>query len=117
MATGIIKHSGCVKLLEARNISSTEVTSYACDWSNYDLLIICAMFYANINETIVVPNSYFSETGPGFRVIINNVESVNNVERGRRYNVYRNGNNAVYISAEQSEAELYGIQIYGVKIS
>lgn len=111
MATGIIKHSGCVQLLYAANISSTEATSYSCNWSEYDLLIICAMFYGNILETIVVPNFYFSTTNSNRRV------KINNVENSRRYSVYKNGNNAVYILADQSEKEAFGVQIFGVKIS
>ena len=111
MATGIIKHSGCVQLLNASNISSAEATSYTCNWSNYDLLIICACFYGNINETIVVPNAYFRTTASSQRV------RINNSWYSRKYDVYKNGDDSVYILAEQSETDAYGIRIYGVKIS
>lgn len=101
----------CVKLLEVANISSTEATSYSCNWSNYDLLIICGCFYGNVCETIVVPKDYFSTTNSSRRV------RINNAAYSRIYNVYKNGNNAIYILADQSETTAFGIQIYGVKNS
>ena len=110
MATGTIKHSGSVQLLNATNISSTEATSYPCNWSNYDLLIICGCYYGNACETIVVPKGYFSGTNSAQRV------KINNDAYSRKYNVYKNDNNSVYILADQSETAAYGIRIYGVKI-
>ena len=88
----------------------TTATSYSCAWSGYDFLIICAMHYGNTRETIVVPVTYFAETNSSTRPVVYDPYA------NSGYDVYKNGNNAVYIKAGATDSAR-GIRIYGVKLA
>ena len=96
------------QILRVSNIPQ-EATSYSCDWSSYDLLIIEALFYGNVTESYTIPVSYFKSTDSGSRPII--TDSIYN----RSYEIYKNTSSSVYIYAYQQESNGYGIRIYGVK--
>ena len=98
------------QLLLESNIPQT-ATSYSCAWSGYDLLIFSATQYSNIASTVIVPTSYFSGTSSGTRVLLYSPQFA------RNYQIYQNGNNAVYMSADQAESTTYRIRIYGVKLA
>ena len=102
------RHKSIVQLMSQVTIPTT-ATSYSCAWSGYDLLIICTIYYNNIDEAIVVPTSYFAGTSTGGRVQIYSTPGSN------EYDVYQNGNNAVYIKANTS-VNNRGVRIYGVKL-
>ena len=91
------------------SVPTTE-TSYSCAWSGYDLLIICAVHYGNTRETIVVPVTYFSGTNSGSRPVVYDPYAKSG------YDVYKNGNNAVYIKAGATDSAR-GVRIYGVKLA
>ena len=97
-------------ILETSNVPTT-ATSYSCNWSNYDLLIVCACQYGNIDENTIVTNSYFSLTTSELRILLYNGR------RSRNYEVYQNGSNAVYIKAGQEESTQYRVRIYGIKLT
>lgn len=91
------------------SVPTTE-TSYSCAWSGYDLLIICAVHYSNTRGTIVVPVTYFAETNSSARPVVYD-PSVN-----VGYEVYKNGDDAVYIKAGATDSAR-GVRIYGVKLA
>lgn len=91
------------------SVPTTE-TSYPCAWSGYDLLIICAVHYDNTRGTIVVPVTYFAETYSSSRPVV--FDPTVNVG----YDVWKNGNNAVYIRAGATDSAR-GVRIYGVKLA
>ena len=99
------------------NITSnvpTTATSYSCNWTNYDLLIWNATFYNNIFASTVVPKGWFDTTSPT-RVII-----VFNPSTGIRFDLYKNGNDAVYASRDTTQITLpanHGFSLLGVKFN
>lgn len=99
----------CTLLLDQKSIPTTP-TSYSCDWSGYDLLIVCAVWYENIRASIVVPaNGYFDQTASNKKIYIADAAS------NRTYGVYKDGDNAVYAYEGGSADPIYGIKIYGIK--
>lgn len=88
----------------------TTATSYSCAWSGYDLLIICAIHYGNTRGSTVVPVNYFVGTDSGARPMVYDPY----VNYG--YEVWKNGNNAVYIKAGATDSAR-GVRIYGVKLA
>ena len=96
--------SSFATLLETGSLSASTVQSYSCNWSDYKLLIIQRKFYANILETIVVDTSFFSGTSSGTRVLL----------EGGKYEVYKNGNNTVYVGTGADIGSNRSIKIVGV---
>ena len=109
MASGVVNVPQIEALCTAQDIPLT-ATSYSCKWANYDLLIIWATQYSNVCATSVVPTSYFSTTTSTKRVLLNNEWY------SRRYQIYQNGADYVYMLANQTEASEYRVTIYGVKL-
>lgn len=111
MSVDKISYSGIttVEILSANSIP-TVATSYRCNWAEYDLLIICADQYGNINETEIVPVEYMKGTSSGTKVQLMNTRNGD-----KKYNVYKDGDNALYIAALQEDTDAYYIRIYGVK--
>ena len=98
------------QIMDAKNISTT-ASSYDCNWDDYDALVVCAMFYSNVEASVVVPTDYCSETNSARRVQIS--DPVNS----RRYDVYQNGDAAVYAATTSGAAGAnYGVRIYGVNL-
>lgn len=111
MSVDKISYSGLtIDELLVKSAIPTNATSYSCNWSVYDLLIICAGQYGNINETKVVPVAYMKGT-TGDR----KVQLMNTRNGEKKYNVYKDGDNALYIVALQEDTDAYVIRIYGVK--
>jgi len=92
------------------NSVPTTATSYPCAWSGYDLLIICAVHYSNTRGTTVVPVTYFAETDSNSRPVAFDTSA------NFGYDVYKNGNNAVYVRAGKTDSTR-GVRIYGVKLA
>ena len=86
----------------------TSATSYNCDWSNYRFLIVCQQFYSNIRATVVVPNAYFAATNPNTRI------QLYSPTESKSWQIYKNGNSAVYIQASTSDST-NGVRIFGVE--
>ena len=109
MATGTIKLQSPVVTELLRELSiPTTATSYNCNWSDYDFLLIYALHYSNLRSCNVVPKSAFSNTTAGSRPFVyDGVDS-------RYYAVYKDGNTKVYIGSNTSDAA-HGVCIYGVK--
>lgn len=111
MSVDKISYSGLtIDELLIKSAIPTDATSYSCNWSVYDLLIICAGQYGNINETEVVPVEYMKTTSSGTKVQLMNTRNGD-----KKYNVYKDGDNALYIVALQADTDAYAIRIYGVK--
>lgn len=101
-----------VLLADTQYPNSTEVISYACDWKNYRLLSICIGTYNNIMSCAVVPTDYFNTTTSGSRPQLFVFTSAGAVQFYA--NVYKNGDNAVYINF--SNASAYArVRIWGIK--
>lgn len=108
MATSTIPgRPAAVQLVYKTGIPTT-ATSYSCDWSRYRFLIIEAIYYNNVTATIVVPKEYMSATTSGYRVQLYTLSNTNVY-----WNIYKNGDSAVYILASAAAAN-HGVQIYGV---
>lgn len=89
----------------------TTFTSYACNWSQYRLLIFCQIYYGNIMSTIVVPSSYINITTSGTRIMMYTPSA------DRTWEIYKNGTDALYMKASSSSST-QGIRIIGIgKIS
>lgn len=111
MSVDKIRYSGItVNTLLNQPAIPTVATSYSCNWAEYDFLIICAAQYGNINETEVVPVDYMKTTSSGTKVQLMNTRNGD-----KRYNVYKDGNNALFIQALQEDTDAFYIRIYGVK--
>ena len=95
-------------LLMTRMGIGTTAISISCEWSGYDLLIVCAMFYGNVMASVVVPGDYFAGTTSGGRVTV--TDPANN----RRFEVWKNGDDAVYAKIVSSPDSAFGVRIYGV---
>ena len=96
-------------LLEATNIPNT-ATSYACDWNQYDYLIIRACFYNNTRATLVIPHDIFSASTTSNRAILYDPGI-----SGLNYEIYKNGNSAVYIKGSQAGTASLGVRIHGIR--
>ena len=94
-------------LLDARSIPTT-ATSYGTAWKGYDLLIVCTMFYENIESSIIVPGSYFDTTTSTHRIEIVD-------HSGRNYEVYKDGDSAIFVKASTTSS-IHGVRIYGLKV-
>ena len=97
------------KLLDQKSIP-TVATSYNCNWSNYDLLIIYSAQYNNRTSSIIVPKDYFAETTSGKRPIIR--DSFFN----KTYWVYKNTDTSVYIMTDSTNDET-GVIITGIRLT
>ena len=105
------EQKGSDLLLSQLNVPAT-ATSYACDWANYDILIINGMFYGNTVSSYVVTKDYFNGTTSGGRVMV-----IDPVNSNRRYAVYKKDNENIYALTESgTPGAAYGIRIYGVKL-
>lgn len=87
----------------------TTATSYSCDWTKYDTLVITASQYGNHTCSVEVPISYFQNTEQNRRVIINDFIT------GVNFEVYKNGNDAIYIKANELSSKAV-IFVYGTYI-
>lgn len=94
------------ELVKEFNVPTT-ATSYNCDWTDYDALSFEMLFYDNVREQITVPKSYFNTTFAGGNLQM--------TDGSRTSVIYKNGNNAVYMSMGAQEASR-GIRIYGIKL-
>ena len=83
------------------------------DYDDYDLLIVGATFYANILATIIVSKYEFSQTTSGRQIYI--------TSSGTTYTVYHTSGstNKVMLTSSGTHANdsLYGIKIWGIKLS
>lgn len=105
------EQKGSDLLLSQLNVPAT-ATSYACDWANYDILIINGMFYGNTVSSYVVTKDYFNGTMSGGRVMV-----IDPVNGNIRYAVYKKDNENIYALTESgTPGAAYGIRIYGVKL-
>lgn len=87
----------------------TTVTAYDCAWQNYYFLIIQAVQWGNIRNSIVVDTSMFSQMTSGARPQI--LDPISNVT----YEVYPNGNGSIYaITTSGTSTSALGLDIYGV---
>ena len=112
MATGTIKRSTIksVEILSVANVPST-ATSYACNWSIYDLLLVQTRYYGNIRSSNICSVDYFDTTSDGRRIYA--LDTVSNY----RYEIYKDGNNAVMVLQNGGTPDSrYGIYIYGIKM-
>ena len=96
-------------LLEATNVSTT-ATSYNCDWSQYNYLILRACQYGNTRATIVVPNSVLAGSSNSNRPML-----YDPAISGLYYEIYKNGDNALYIRSSQTGSTALGVRIHGIK--
>ena len=98
-------------LLSQFNVPAT-ATAYACDWANYDILVINGMFYSNTVSSYVVTKDYFNGTTSTARVMV-----LDPVNSNRRYAVYKKDDENIYALMESgTTGAAYGINIYGVKL-
>lgn len=81
------------------------------DWKNYNLLVICCMFYTNVMGTTVVPSEYMDATSSGTRVIIYTPSA------DKSWEVYKASDSSLYLKAGTADSTT-GVRIYGIgKIS
>ncbi len=96
-------------LLNAKNVPTT-ATSYATTWKGYDYLLVCATFYSNVVASVLVPGYYFDSTTSTARVII--TDPVNS----RQYDVYKDGDNGIFLKGSAAAGAAYGVAVYGMKV-
>ncbi len=96
----------CDTILDIKSVP-TSFTSYSCAWSGYDFLLLCAMYYGNIRVTILEPISDFAISSNGRRPLL--------ADAALAYEIYQNGDSAVYVKANQTQTD-YGVKIFGIKL-
>lgn len=97
----------CTEIFRKLGIPTTP-TEYACDWQNYNFIIISALQYGNVRTTIVMPYAEFYATSSGRRPQI-----VDGLDSSVQYAVYQNGLGSI-IAVTTSTNSAKGISIYGV---
>lgn len=95
------------EILNQKNIPAT-ATSYTCDWSGYQFLMICSLNFYNIMQELSVPTSFIAATSAGVTVQFKDMQT------NSTYIIYKDGNDHLYISSTNQNANL-GIRIYGYK--
>lgn len=97
----------CTEIFRKLGVPTTP-TAYACDWQNYNFLIISALQYGNVRTTIVMPYVEFYATSSGRRPQI-----VDGLDTSVQYAVYQNGSGSIIVVTNSTNSA-YGISIYGV---
>lgn len=97
----------CTEIFRKLGVPTTP-TAYACDWQNYNFLIISALQYGNVRATIVMPYVEFYATSSGRRPQI-----VDGLDTSVQYAVYQNGSGSIIVVTNSTNSA-YGISIYGV---
>lgn len=111
MATSTIKKRYSMEAIfnhSAAEIGTTG-SAFACNWQNYDMLLVCARHYSNVRVTILVPVSYFSSTSYGSRVLLK--DTIGDIA----YEFYQNGNGSVYAKSSSTANSLY-LFVYGITL-
>ena len=98
-------------LVELREIPQNTATEYACNWQDYDFLILEAKQYNNVFFSETVPYAYFSITGSGSRPVLTDTA------HSRTYEIWQNGSGKIIVLSNGSSSSAYGIRITGIKIS
>lgn len=112
MATSTIKKNFSITAIfnhSAAEIGGATGAAFACNWQDYDMLLVCARHYSNVRETILVPVSYFSTTSYGTRVLFK--DPIGDIT----YEFYQNGNGSVYAKTSSTAVALY-LFVYGIKL-
>ena len=96
-----------VNILDETNISST-ATSYSCNWSSYRWLYIIVGNNYNISGMALIHKDEFNQSSTTRRAFVYDLQqSVN-------YQVYKNGNTAVYIRGSEAGSGTRRMRIYGL---
>ena len=110
MANGLIRRDATVmnsRILYFRNVPTT-LTSYNCNWSQYNVLIFNALWWDNPNNSITVARNYFAGTDGSIRILLNQGDS-----SGVQYEIYKNTSSSIYIRANKADNQR-GIDVIGL---
>lgn len=107
-AIGISSIFTTKELLSVSNVPTTATSYNLIDsFNNYLLIMLSILFYDNVREELTVTSNYLNNTSAGLR------PTVSYQPANLAIDVYKDGNNAVYVKANSAQSN-YKLVITGI---
>lgn len=107
-AIGISSIFTTKELLSVSNVPTTATSYNLIDsYNNYLLIMLSILYYDNVREELTVTSNYLNNTSAGLR------PTVSYQLANLAIDVYKNGNNAVYVKANSAQSN-YKLVITGI---
>ena len=97
---------GADNLAEQLSMTGGVSTPFGCNWNLYHFIIVQAIFYGNVLNSILIPTGWFSTTSSGNRILLNNPSN------DMTHAIWQNGTDSIMVTASSTQAN-FGFRIYG----